>query len=175
MQTFSDNLRKLNIDLHKEIDALELPKERPKVTPPPIEVRQVLDKIGIHPLLKEEVYSLFVDGHLNEAVRKSGEIYETYIRKLYPDVKKYGRPLVAEIFSPQNPRCNISGYHKENILDPQDELEGYMYLAMGAIHWCKNIVSHDNVNQLAPHDAASRIILISHLLEVFDKQVGGEK
>jgi len=169
--TLKDNLFALKIDLRKEIDDLNLPTQRPKITPPPIYIKQALEKLGLHPILLEKVFPLFIDGHLNEAVRKAGEIYEVFVRKADPTNKKYGRDLMATIFNANSPVVNISGYHGNGILNPNDEKEGYMYLAMGAAHWCKNIMGHGDVDQLSPTDAASRIILINHLIEVAESQM----
>jgi hypothetical protein len=59
-------------------------------------------------------------------------------------------------------------YHGSEITNSMDEKEGFMLVAMGAMQWCKNVVGHGNVDQLPPQEAASRIIIISHLLEVID-------
>lgn len=166
--TLKSRLYELDIDLRREIDELSLPHERPKITPPPVHVKMVLEKFGLHPLLLESVLPLFSDGYLNEAVRKAGEIFEVYISKMSNTRGKYGRDLVTTVFSASNPIIDIAGYHKSQILNPIDEKEGYLYLAMGAMHWCKNITGHGDVDQLSPVDAASRVILISHLLEVVD-------
>jgi len=158
----------IGINLRKEIDELKLPTQRPKITPPPIFVKQALEKFGLHPSLLDEVLPLFSDGYLNEAVRKAGEIYELLAIKAsgLGVAKKYGRDLMASVFNSSNPIIDISGYHKSEILNPVDEKEGYMYLAMGAMHWCKNIMGHGDADQLSPADAASRIIMVSHLIEV---------
>lgn len=165
-----EKLYALKIDLRKEIDNLNLPKDRPKITPPPVSVKQALEKIGLHPHLLDKVFPLFCDGHLNEAVRKSGEIFESFIIRSSGIKGKYGRDLVANAFNPQNPMINIAGYHNSDILNETDEKEGFLYLSMGAMQWCKNIMSHNDVEQLSPSDAASRIIIISHLLEVVEIQ-----
>lgn len=163
------NLMFLNIDLRNEIDDLNLPTDRPKITPPPIHIKQTIEKFGLHPSLLKVVLPLFNDGYINEAVRKSGEIFEATVMKNHPGLNKYGNDLMSTVFSPTNSLHNVSGYHSSVILNPTDEREGYMFLTMGAMHWCKNIMGHGDVDQLAPVDAATRIMLISHLLEVFDK------
>lgn len=165
------NLFVLGIDLRKEIDELNLPTQRPKITPPPIYVKQTLEKFGLQPVLLEKVFPLFMDGYLNEAVRKAGEIYELIVMKMAPTSKKYGRDLMATVFNASNPIVDISGYHGDKILNPTDEKEGYMYLSMGTAHWCKNIMGHGDVDQLSPVDAASRIILVSHLIEVAENRI----
>ncbi len=164
-------LYKLGIDLKTEIDELNLPKDRPKITPPPIHIKQSIDKIGLHQLLLDKVSPLFCDGHLNEAVRKSGEIFESHITRISGVNDKYGRDLVTTVFNVNNPILDVSGYHSSDIISGNDEKEGFLYLSMGIMSWCKNIMGHGDVEQLAPSEAASRIIIISHLLEVIDKQL----
>ncbi len=170
VDSLKGKLYALGIDLRKEIDALNLPVDRPKITPPPVPVKQTLEKIGLHPLLLDKAFPLFRDGYLNESVRKSGEILETFIIRSSGIKGKYGRDLAANAFNASNPVINISGYHNSDTLNPTDEKEGFMYLCMGAMHWCKNIMGHNDVDQLSPADAASRIIMISHLLEVAESQ-----
>lgn len=164
-----DGLLLLNINLDKEIRDLNLPTDRPKITPPPIYIKQSLEKFGLHPALLKVALPLFIDGYLNEAVRKSGEIFEATVMKQYPGLNKYGRDLMATVFNATNGSHDVSGYHNCEILSGSDEREGFQFLSMGAMHWCKNVMGHGDVEQLSPVDAASRIILISHLLEVFDK------
>lgn len=165
-----DKLHALNVDLRKEIDGIALPTTRPKITPPPVEVKQILEKIGLHPLLLDKVLPLFCDGHTNEAVRKAGEVFEAFTVRVSGMKGKYGKDLAANAFNSASPAIDISGYHASEILSPTDEKEGFMYLSMGAMQWCKNIMGHGDVDQLSPFNAASRIILISHLIEVAEIQ-----
>jgi len=159
-----NKLSEFGIDLSAEIDELELPATRPNITPPPQVVQQVLERIGLHPSLLPQVLSLFKEGHINEAVRKSGEILEAFVTRSSGERGRYGRDLMATVFNKDNPIIDISMYHESEISNPMDEKEGFMLVAMGTMQWCKNIVGHGDVKQLPPHEGASRIILVSHLL-----------
>lgn len=174
-----DNLKNilysLGIDLRREIDELQLPKERPHITPPPISVVQALKNIGLHNTLLDKVLPMFENGHINEAVHKAGELFEKEVLKHSRDANVYGRNLMSKVFNKEKPEIDIKGYHQGDILNENDEREGYMYLAMGAMHWCKNIVGHGDVKQLSPQDAASRIILINHLMEVAETNIISNK
>jgi hypothetical protein len=167
-EAFKSKLFEFGINLTQEIDSLELPITRPKITPPPFPVQQSLEKIGLHPLLLDKVVTLFKEGHLNEAVRKAGEIFEASISKWSGVKGKFGRDLMAHVFNKDNPVIDVSSYHGSEITDVMDEKEGFMLVSMGSMQWCKNIVGHGDVDQLAPHDAAARIVIISHLLDVSD-------
>ncbi|OGZ52770.1 MAG: hypothetical protein A3A29_00100 [Candidatus Ryanbacteria bacterium RIFCSPLOWO2_01_FULL_47_79] len=161
-------LLEFGIDLTVEIDGLRLPIDRPKITPPPIVVQQSLERLGLNPLLHEKVLPLFNDGYVNEAVRKAGEIFESVVTKWGGVQGKYGRDLMAHVFNKDTPVIDVSAYHGSEITNPMDEKEGFMLVAMGSMHWCKNIVGHGDVDQLVPQDAAARIVLMSHLLDVTD-------
>jgi hypothetical protein len=164
-----EKLLEFGIDLRAEIDGLQLPIDRPKITPPPIVVQQSLEKLGINPALHEKVLPLFNDGYINEAVRKAGEIFESVVTKWGGVSGKYGRDLMAHVFNKDTPVIDVSSYHGNEITNHMDEKEGFMLVAMGSMQWCKNIVGHGDVEQLAPQDAAARIILLSHLLDVVDQ------
>lgn len=162
-------LTEFGINLNAEIDGLQLPIDRPKITPPPIVIKQSLERLGINIALREKVIPLFNDGYVNEAVRKAGEIFESVVTKWGGVQGKYGRDLMAHVFNKDNPVIDVSSYHGSEITNAMDEKEGFMLVAMGSMQWCKNIVGHGDVDQLAPHDAVARIILVSHLLDVVDE------
>ncbi|MFA5132226.1 MAG: TIGR02391 family protein [Candidatus Paceibacterota bacterium] len=168
---FKEKLLEFGIDLRKEIDELELPITRPAITPPNPVILQSLQGIGLHKTLLSDVIPLFKDGYMNESVRKAGEITETEIMRWSGVHGQFGRNLMAQVFNKDTPLIDVSRYHGSAIANPMDEKEGFMLVAMGAMQWCKNIVGHGNVDQLPPHEAASRIIMLSHLLEVVDKTV----
>jgi len=162
-------LTEFGIDLTAEIDELQLPVDRPKITPPPIVVQQSLERLGLNLALREKILPLFNDGYVNESVRKAGEIFEAVVMKWSGVQNKYGRDLMAHVFNKDNPVIDVSAYHGSEVTNPMDEKEGFMLVAMGSMHWCKNIVGHGDVNQLSPQDAAARIVLLSHFLDVVDQ------
>jgi len=74
-------LRKLKVNLSAEFRELHLPDERPAIVPPPHAFQKMVDEFGLHRLLQPDCARLFKDGHLNEAVRKALEKYETYVQQ----------------------------------------------------------------------------------------------
>src|SRR5436309_14841988 len=58
-ETLKHRLHVLEIDLRKEINDLQLPQERPRITPPPIHVKQAPEKFGLHRVLLHKVFPLF--------------------------------------------------------------------------------------------------------------------
>jgi hypothetical protein len=161
-------LTEFGINLSKEIDDLNLPVTRPNITPPPQVIQQALERIGLHPLLLPQVPTLFKEGHINEAIRKSGEILEAFVVRSSGKSDRFGRDLMSCVFNKDNPIIDISGYHGNEISNLMDEKEGFMLVAMGTMQWCKNIVGHGDVKQLPPDEGASRIILVNHLIRVID-------
>lgn len=171
IEALRDTLFEFGIDLRSEINELKLPTTRPVITPPPTSIVQALEKIGLHKVLVDEVMPLFKNGHINESLRKAGEIMEAEVMRWSAVRGRFGRDLMAHVFNKDNPIIDVSMYHGSEISSPNDEKEGFMMIAMGTMQWCKNIVGHGNVAQLPPHEAASRIILINHLIEVIDTTV----
>lgn len=165
IDALKEKLLEFGIDLRAEIDSLNLPTNRPNITPPPMVTLSALEAIGLHPSLKDQVLVLFKEGHINEAVRKGAEIFETMIRR-GTGIQQYGRPLMAKVFDKDAPVLDIAGYHGSQTSNAMDEKEGYLLMSMGVMQWCKNVVGHDDIPQLQPHDGASRIAMISHLMEV---------
>jgi hypothetical protein len=161
-------LLEFGIDLNREIDELELPETRPNITPPPLVVQQALEKLAPHRLLAEKVLPMFKDGYINESIRKAGEMLEVAVMQGSGVCDRYGRDLMSNVFNKDAPIIDVSGTHTSSVLNPMDEKEGFVLIAMGVMQWCKNIVGHGDVDQLAPQDGASRIVLINHLLDVVD-------
>ena len=54
--------------------------------------------LGLHRLLQPDCARLFKDGHLNEAVRKALEKYETYVQQTSA-LSKIGVDLMANAFN----------------------------------------------------------------------------
>jgi len=91
-------LRKLKVNLSAEFRELHLPDERPAIVPPPHAFQKMVDEFGLHRLLQPDCARLFKDGHLNEAVRKALEKYETYVQQTSA-LSKIGVDLMANAFN----------------------------------------------------------------------------
>jgi len=62
MLGLDQTLRALDVNLSKELKALNLPKERPRIVPPPASFQKMVDELGLHPVLQPECPKLFKDG-----------------------------------------------------------------------------------------------------------------
>ena len=76
----SEQLFTLGVDLKKEIAELKLPKERPRIVPPPIAIQKILESFVLHPTMMPDCKEMFTQGHINESVRKALERFEKTIQ-----------------------------------------------------------------------------------------------
>ncbi|PYS89104.1 MAG: TIGR02391 family protein [Acidobacteria bacterium] len=164
MAALDETLRKLDINLSKEIQELDLPEERPRVVPPPYAFQKMVDELGLHPYLLPDCPRLFKDGHVNEAVRKALEKYEAYIQKK-AGLHNIGTDLMANAFNENNPKIKVADVSTKRGRGLQ---EGFKFISMGGMGFWRNYCSHGDEEQMSHHDAISIIATISHLLNYID-------
>lgn len=164
----SETLMKIGVDLKKEIDELDLPTERPKVVPPPIAVQKVLETMPLHPQLLPDCKDMFVNGHVNESVRKALEKFEKTVQDLTNMHDKMGSDLMAQAFGDTNPKIKFS---KLETLQEKNEQKGIRFYTMGMMQWWRNNLSHGDEEQLDHHDAVGRLISISNLFHKLDSRL----
>lgn len=157
-------LKSLDINLESEILALNLPKDRPAILPPPQEFRAMIDKMGLHPFLQPECVNLFKNGHVNEAVRKALEKYEVYVQKK-SSLQLIGTDLMGTAFSEKKPYVQISDIGHRRGIALQD---GFKLLSMGVMGFWRNYLSHGDEKQLPHQDAVAILSVISHMMNVVD-------
>ncbi|MCK5215417.1 MAG: TIGR02391 family protein [Candidatus Omnitrophica bacterium] len=161
----SDQLYRIGVDLRKEIRALDFPKERPTVTPPPYEIQEILKKFNLHTNLMPECQKLFLDGHINEAVRKTLEKYEVYVQQKSGSLA-IGKDLMGGAFNLKNPGIKLN---LQKTKSDQNEQEGFMHISMGIMQWWRNTLSHGDEQQISHHEAIGRLFLISNLIHRLDE------
>ena len=164
MDELDKTLRRLDINLSKEIQELNLPKERPKIVPPPYKFQRVIDDLGLHPVLQPVCAKLFKDGHLNESVRKALEKYEVYVQKK-TGLNNIGNDLMANAFSEKNPKIKIADTATRR---GQGLQEGFKFISMGSMGFWRNFCSHGDEEQMNHQDAIAILAAISHLLHYLD-------
>mgnify|MGYP001236492934 CR=1 FL=1 len=164
----SNRLITIGINLKSEILALNLPKERPKTVPPPIAVQKILDTFTLHPTLLPDCKDMFINGHINESVRKALERFEKLVQDLSGVHNKQGADLMAQVFNEQQPKIKV------NTLTTTQEINkqiGFKFIAMGIMHWWRNNLSHGDEEQVAHYDALGRLILITNLIHELDQRI----
>jgi len=164
----SVRLKALGINLESEIVTMNLPKERPKTVPPPIAIQKILDVYILHPSLLPDCKKMFIEGHINESVRKALERLEKTIQDLASIHDKQGADLMAAVFNEQNPKIRFN-----NLSTPQEinKQLGFKLTIMGIMHWWRNNLSHGDEKQLPHHDALGRLIMISNLFHEIDNRI----
>lgn len=166
INNLSATLLSLNVDLKKEIDDLNLPETRPSFVPPPPEFKNMIEKIGLHPLLHPECVQKFIDGHINDAIRKALEKYECYVQSKSGINDKIGRNLMAQAFNENSPPIPIT-----DVSNPRGKSlqEGFRFISMGAMEFWRNYLSHGDEAQMPHQDAVAILATISHLLYFIEK------
>jgi uncharacterized protein (TIGR02391 family) len=163
----SKTLLKLKVNLKKEISTLNLPDTRPSIVPPPPEFKNMVEKIGLHPLLLPDCVKKFTDGHINDAVRKALEKYEVYVQGKSGLRDKIGKNLMAYAFNEASPLISIAD--SSSTKRGKALQEGFRFISMGAMEFWRNYLSHGDENQMSHQDAVAILATVSHLLYFIDK------
>jgi uncharacterized protein (TIGR02391 family) len=158
-------LQALDVNLTKEFRALHLPKERPRIVPPPSSFQRMVDELGLHPTLQPACVNLFKEGHINESVRKALEKYEVHVQQKSGQ-DKIGTYLMATAFSETAPLIKIADHTSTRGKGLQ---EGFKFLSMGAMEFWRNFCSHGDEDQMAHHHAIAMLATVSHLLHIIDE------
>lgn len=161
MASLNTTLLKLGIDLKKEIAGLDLPETRPSIVPPPPEFKRMIEKIGLHPLLQPDCVQKFIDGHINDSVRKALEKYEVYVQSKSRISDKIGKDLMARAFDEKAPPIPIADV---GTVRGKSLQEGFRFISMGAMEFWRNYLSHGDEAQIAHQDATAILATVSHLL-----------
>jgi uncharacterized protein (TIGR02391 family) len=165
--SLSRQLYEIGVDLRKEIRDLKLPRERPKVVPPPIAIQKILDTFVLHPVMLPDCKEMFTDGHINESVRKALERFERRVQELSALTGKQGTSLMGAAFSEVNPLIKLNPLAT---IQDRNEQEGFKLLTMGMMQWWRNNLSHGDEPQLPHHEALGRLIQVSNLFHRLDQR-----
>lgn len=165
IQALDDVLKRLGVNLSKEIKELNLPAERPRVIPSPPRFRQMIDDLSIHYFLRPDCAELFKNGHTNEAVRKSLEKYEVYVQQK-SGLSIQGNNLMGKAFNEDDPLIRIADVSNQRGKGLQ---EGFRFLSMGSMGFWRNYFSHGDEEQISHIDAISVISAISFFMYYVDK------
>ena len=108
---------------------------------------------------------MFIEGHINESVRKALERFEKTIQELISIHDKQGPDLMATAFNEQNPKIKLNALLTLQEINKQ---LGFKLTTMGIMHWWRNNLSHGDEDQLSHHDALGRLIMVSNLFHEID-------
>ena len=111
---------------------------------------------------------MFVNGHVNESVRKALERFEKTVQDLTGMHDKMGSDLMAQAFSDTSPVIKFSA---RETLQEKNEQKGIQLYTMGMMQWWRNNLSHGDEKQLDHHEALGRLISISNLFHKLDARL----
>lgn len=154
----------LSINMSKDLRSLNLPVEKPKIVPPPPEFQNIMKKMALNKNLEESVKQLYLDGHINESVRKSLEIYEKKVQDL-SNLDLIGKDLMIQAFNENNPIILVADISTKRGKSFQ---EGFRYISAGIMQYWRNKFSHGNESQISYIDGFQLIMTINQLISEID-------
>lgn len=160
----ADRLALVGCRMKKEILQLQFPKDMPAVVPPPIELQTMLKNFHLHPILMPDCQKMFIDGHLNESVRKALEKFEATVQKI-SGLQEIGADLLGKAFNEKAPKIELSDLSGTSEVNEQ---EGFKLMTMGMMRGWRNNLSHGNESQITPHEAFGRLVFVSNLFHRLD-------
>ncbi|MCX6791755.1 MAG: TIGR02391 family protein [Candidatus Gottesmanbacteria bacterium] len=169
-ENLSNCLFSIGINMKSEIKNMRFPKERPSIVPPPITYQKMITEFNLYPALLPDCEKMFIEGHLNESVRKSLEIFEKRVQEISGIINKFGADLMAEVFSETKPKIKLND---ATSTQEKNEQVGYKFIAMGIMQGWRNNLSHGNEQQIPHQDAIGRLILVSNMLHRLDHRILG--
>lgn len=156
----------LGFPIRKEL--VELPPiELPPVTPPSFKLRTLFKEFPFHTALEREIPELFLAGHYNEAIRKSLERFEEYIKNISGLHDQMGKDLMAKSFSGGSPPIALNSLQTTN---DKSEQEGFQFMTMGAMRGLRNILSHGDVEQFEASEALELLCFVSFLFKRVERR-----
>ena len=166
-ENLASQLMSLEVDMRAEILALQFPEDRPTIVPPPIEIQQMLRNFHLHQILMPECQKMFIDGHLNESVRKALEKFETAVQQI-STLNEIGADLMGKAFNEKGGKIQLNSLSSPSEINEQ---EGFKLMTMGMMRGWRNNLSHGNQPQILAYDAFGRLVLISNFFHRLDKRV----
>jgi len=109
-------------------------------------------------LVSGEPLELFNNGHFNEAVRKTYEIFEEKVKDK-SGLEKHGQDLMANAFSDEK-MLNIFMIKPEN---RQSFIDGFKFLAMGSMAAIRNLFSHGDEKPRSPEECFELLLFANWL------------
>jgi uncharacterized protein (TIGR02391 family) len=165
IQKLDELLKVVGINMTSELKKLNLPKTRPCIVPPPIEYQNMLKKVPLETDINEKCKQLFIDGHINESVRKAFEIFEARVQKS-SGLEDTGKDLMMKVFNENSPVIKIAEISTQRGKSIQ---EGYRFLAAGSMLFLRNKFSHGDEEQESYIDGFQMLLTANLLLRELNK------
>ncbi|HED09448.1 MAG TPA: TIGR02391 family protein [Caldithrix abyssi] len=119
----------------------------------------------LHPVILENAYQLYRNGHLREAVLNSITAVYDLIRSKTGS-EEDGDRLIGQVMSPNNPRIMLSELDTES---GQNDQKGFMQIYKGAYQGIRNPKAHSLTHDLTELKAAQYLVFASLLARRIDE------
>jgi uncharacterized protein (TIGR02391 family) len=122
---------------------------------------------GLHESISNASGAQFADGHYDDAVFNAFKAVEDRVKSLTGS-EQSGKPLMATVFSEQNPKLDITSLRAEGQQE-HGEAEGYKFLFMGASLGLRNPRGHGGNLQTDEQEAMEMLAFASLLMRSLDR------
>ncbi len=161
----ADSMETLGFDVRSELQSIEQPAFQ-RISIPGDDFRILFDRLEFHGLICDDVKTLFLQGHTNDAVRRATELFEKQVKDISGITGQFGISLMEHAFDENTPFIKINKF--ENA-DDKREQRGFRYLGMGVMGCIRNKYSHGDAEQVDFQEAFKLLCFVSYLLEFVDK------
>lgn len=125
----------------------------------------------IHPKVSNVAKKLMLDGHYESAITASVKLLESCTRDTCSEEAEKGisgTSLMQKLFNPKDPVLQFEDINSQSGRTLQ---EGYRNIFVGVQLGIRNPYSHDAGRNPSEYEALHIIVMISHLMNMFDKAV----
>lgn len=137
-----------------------------KISIPADDLRNLFDRLELHPFISGDVKTLFMQGHSNNAVRRATELFEKLVIERSNSPGQFGIPLIEHVFNEKNPILKINKFETEN---DKKEQKGFKYLGMGTMGCIRNKFSHGDADQIDFLEGFKLLCFLSYMLETVEQ------
>ena len=122
-------------------------------------------EIELHPKVLKVAGKLLQDGYYSEAVFAAFKSLEEYVKSKSGAKNKYGKDLMAHVFSESNPILKIECSHPDTA---KEEQEGFRFIFMGAMLGIRGPKAHYEIIQRDRTRTLQYLALASLLFKTVD-------
>jgi uncharacterized protein (TIGR02391 family) len=152
---------RMGADLGHTVCEYEVVSTKPSQQPKRVNVP------GMHDSISEVSGAQFANGHYDDAVFNAFKAVEDRVKSLTGS-DQIGKPLMATVFSEQNPKLDITSLRSQG-QQKQDEVEGFKFLFMGASLGLRNPRGHGGYLQTDEQEALEMLAYASLLMRSLDR------
>ena len=161
----ADAMETLGFSIRTELMNIQQPPFE-KISIPADDLRILFNRLNLHPLVCGDVKTLYMQGHINNAVRRATELFEKLVIEISNSPGQFGVSLIEHVFNENNPIIKINKFENE---DDKKEQKGFKYLGMGMMGSIRNKFSHGDADQIDFLEGFKLLCFLSYMLETIEK------